>query len=516
MKLEFSASITAADQETRTLTGVVVPFGREGRTSMGPVVFEVGSITNLEAASNIRLLMEHDRTRPVGKWISLTPTPTGIVGTAKVSATTAGNDLLVEAIDGIRDGFSIGATINKHEMRKREDGKTVMHVLDATLEEISAVAHPAFDDARVVEIAASEPDEAESTEGDTVNPEDQVTQVEETAETVEASSPKPVQASAPIYTKPRLELTKVKYLEHSLKASALGDEESRSWLRAADNETTTAVGMIPTPQMTNVLNFIGNADRPMIDSISRGPWVPYGSSWEIPNLTVLPSVDQVDENDPITESTLESNFITVTKKSFKGRAIATLELIAESNPAFLAELMRQLEAQFASETDQWVTTQIQSAGTLNGTAQANSATGLLGYVSSAAAAVYKATLGFGRNMVVTADQWANIMSYNDNGRPIYIAAQPSNAGGALSATSLRGSVAGLDLRVSATMKGSGGDGKADYSMVVINPDAYTWYEGPRQELRTNVNSDGTVDVLMFGQGALATKKAAGANWFNLS
>jgi hypothetical protein len=119
-------------------------------------------------------------------------------------------------------------------------------------------------------------------------------------------------------------------------------------------------------------------------------------------------------------------------------------------------------------------------------------------------------------MIVTPEQWANIMSYNDAGRPIYIAANPQNAGGALTPTSLRGNVAGLDLRVSRYMKGSGGVGTADYSMAVVNPDAYTWYEGARQQLRTNINSDGTVDILLFGQGALATKLAAGANWFNLT
>lgn len=510
MKLTFSTNITAADQEGRTLTGTVVPFGRVGRTSMGPVVFEVGSITNLEDASNIRLLMEHDRTRPVGKWVSLTPTPTGIVGTAKVSATTAGNDLLVEAIDGIRDGFSIGATINKHEMRKG-----VLHVLDATLEEISAVAHPAFDDARVVEIAASEPDEAESTEGEPeVTPEDQVIEVEETTATVEASSPKP--AHAPIYTRPRIEVTPMKYLEASLKAQVLHDEDARQYLRAADNDQSTAAGMIPTPQETTVLNFLSNADRPMIDSISRGPWVAAGKSWEIPIISEVPLVDQIDENSSVTESQLEATFLTVTKKSFKGRAIATLELIANSNPAFMTELMNQMTVAYAKETDTWVTSQIANTGALNATGQANSATGILGYVSSAAAAVYQASLGFARNIVVTPEQWANIMSYNDNGRPIYIASNPSNNAGALSPTSVRGSVAGLDLRVSRYLTGAGGDQTADYSMVVINPEAYTWYEGPRQELRTNVNSDGTVDILLFGQGALATKLAAGANWFNKS
>jgi hypothetical protein len=53
-------------------------------------------------------------------------------------------------------------------------------------------------------------------------------------------------------------------------------------------------------------------------------------------------------------------------------------------------------------------------------------------------------------------------------------------------------------------------------MVVINPDSYTWYESPRFELRTNINSDGTIDILYYGYGALAPKVPLGARWNNLA
>jgi hypothetical protein len=57
-------------------------------------------------------------------------------------------------------------------------------------------------------------------------------------------------------------------------------------------------------------------------------------------------------------------------------------------------------------------------------------TGFLGYTSQAAAgAVYGSSLGFARNIVVSPGQWTNIMGYNDNGAPLYNAAQPSNAAG---------------------------------------------------------------------------------------
>jgi hypothetical protein len=51
-------------------------------------------------------------------------------------------------------------------------------------------------------------------------------------------------------------------------------------------------------------------------------------------------------------------------------------------------------------------------------------------------------------------------------------------------------------------------------MYVINRDAYTWYESPRLELRTNIISDGSIGILLYGYGATATKIAAGAYAFN--
>jgi HK97 family phage prohead protease len=512
--LYIEATMIECNEEKREITGKIVPFGNDeiGSTNLGSYTFEAGSI-EIADPTKIKLLSQHDIKKPVGRMISAEEKEDGIYATFKLSRSQAGTDALIMASENLVSGLSIGAEILASKPSR--SGHTV--VTAAKLKEVSLVTEPAFKSAQVLEIAAEEviPDEViPTTESETV--------VEETT-TVEAPSVEAaaVEAARPTvtamyYTSPRIEVTKRNYLENTLKANLFGDDESRQWLRAADNDQTTGAGFIPTPQSTQLLNFLSNADRPMIDSVSRGTMPEFGKTFELPKITEVPLVDQIDENGAVTESQLEASFITVTKKSFKGRAITTLELLTNSTPAFLDELLVQMEFAYAKDTEEFVTTAIQGAGTLNATAQANSATGLLSYVSSAAAAVYSASLGFGRNMVVTPEQWANIMSYNDAGRPIYIAANPQNNAGALSPTSLRGNVAGLDLRVSRYMKGSGGVGTADYSMAVINPDAYTWYEGARQQLRTNVNSDGTVDILLFGQGALATKLAAGANWFNLT
>ncbi len=513
----LTAELTA-DSASRTISGKIVPLNVEaGSTNYGKVIFESGSIEISEPKS-IKLLSQHDVKKPLGRAVSFSESDNSIDAVFSISRSQRGTEALILAEEGLQSGLSIGAEVLKSKIK---DGVT--YVSAARLVEVSLVTEPAFKSAQVTDIAAEETEQVAEAATETQPSNESETAVENTPETVAAPEVEAaaVEAARPTvtamaYTTPRIEVTKRNYLENTIKANLNGDDEARQWLRAADNDQSTGAGFIPTPQSTQLLNFLSNADRPMIDSISRGAMPEFGKTFELPKITEVPLVDQIDENGAVTESQLEASFITVTKKSFKGRAITTLELLTNSTPAFLDELLVQMEFAYAKDTEEFVTTAIQGAGTLNATAQANSATGLLSYVSSAAAAVYSASLGFARNMVVTPEQWANIMSYNDAGRPIYIAANPQNNAGALSPTSLRGNVAGLDLRVSRYMKGSGGVGTADYSMAVINPDAYTWYEGARQQLRTNINSDGTVDILLFGQGALATKLAAGANWFNLT
>jgi HK97 family phage prohead protease len=514
MHLTFTSDLECSISE-RTISGKIVPFdGEIGQTSAGKVVFEKGSI-EIPDSPKPKLLLEHDAKKPIGRMVSYREDEDGMYATFKISNTTRGTDALIEASEQLRSGLSVGVEVIDG---KRENG--VYRVLKSKMEETSLVQAAAFKSAEVLSVAASEDDaakeittqnESEAVVEDTTNAVAVAPEVE--APAVEASRPT---VTAPIYAKPRLEFTKAKYLENTLRAKFLGDDDAAMYVRAADNETTTAPGMIPTRQLTEIVNPLSNADRGVIDAISRGTLPDAGMSFEIPKITAVPTVDQINENQAIADTQLTASYITVSVKPFKGRSITTVELIERSSPTFFDELVRQMEFAYAKDTDSFVATAIQGAGTLNANAKANSATGLLEYIASGAAAVYTASLGFARNLLVTPDQWANIMSYNDAGRPIYNAANPQNAGGAVSPQSLRGTVAGLDLYVSRNFTGSGNDGTADYSMAVINPESYTWYESPRFQLRTNVNSDGTVDLGYYGFGALATKVAAGANWFNKS
>jgi hypothetical protein len=94
-------------------------------------------------------------------------------------------------------------------------------------------------------------------------------------------------------------------------------------------------------------------------------------------------------------------------------------------------------------------------------------------------------------------------------RPIFQQTiNPQNAGGDLTATAIRGNLLGLNLRVSRAL--TDGSGIGDNTLIVVNPDAYTWYESPRLSLQTNLISTGQVEVGYYGYGAVATKLGAGS------
>ena len=501
--------VTAADTIKRTISGNIVTWNEKGNTSVGPTVFAADSIE----IKPVKSLLEHDRTRPIGKMISHQVTKTGIEATFKIANTMAGEDALVEATEGLRDGFSVGAQINEWT-----NNKGVMQITSATLDEVSLVTDPAIDSARVSEVAASENEAPKedsdlatansdnTTEGeqvsDTTAPAPAVEEAVEAAK-VEAAAPKPA-----FYTAPRLEFTKAKYLESSVRA-LLGDDNARAYVRAADDTTTNNAGLNPTRQLTEVINALSDGDRGFVDALSKGVLPDAGMSFEIPRMTVVPTVAEVAEEGAIGETGMENNFLSVPVKKFAGGQEFSVELLDRSSPLFFDLLVSEMEKAYLKATDEFVTAAI-ALSTNPFAYSANSAAGVVAYTAGTAAAIYENSLGFARNLVVSPTQWGNIMGYNDQGRPIFTASQPQNAAGALNPGSLRGTVNGLNLYVSrsiGTVANTTDAGLA--SIFTVNPDAFTWFESSRFRLETAMIANGQIKVAYYGYGALAQKIVAG-------
>ena len=326
-------------------------------------------------------------------------------------------------------------------------------------------------------------------------------------ESVEAAKSITAAATAVGYTKPRLDFSAPKHLEMSIKA-ALGSEEARAYIAAAA-DTTDNAGLVPTRQLSTVINGLANATRSNIDAISRGTLPDAGMSFEIPKITQLPSVTEEAEAGTVADVDQNSEFLSVSVKKYSGSQTFSVELFDRSSPLFIDELMRNMAAQYAKVTDTAVNAALIAGATADGTTTTTypTAAELLGIIARGAASVYNGTQGFARNIVVNTSQWSNLMTLNDAGRPIYNASQPSNAGGVVRPDSVRGNVAGLDLYVTANTAATT---DTDGSILVINPDAYTWYESPTYQLRADVIATGQISVMMYGYGAIATKIGAGA------
>ena len=509
-------NITAADSNSRTISGRIVAFEEAANASTGKVIFAKDSIK----PAPVKLNLEHDRTRPIGKTLDMTLEDGAINATFKITNTTAGTDALTEAMDGLRDGFSIELAVDDYIMQK--DG--TMRVLAGELTGVALVTEPAVRSARVSEVAATEGEEvaeeiSDSTVEEEVTPTTEGDEVDntvtnaETVETVEAAqsvtaAAKPIVGGS--FTKPRLEFTAAKYVENTIRA-AMGDDQARQYVLAADNTTDNA-GLVPTRQMAEVVNGLSTMIRPSIDAISRGTLPDAGMTFEIPKITVAPTVAVTAEDGTPSETDQNSAFISVDVKTFSGQQTFSTQILDRSSPAFFDELVRNMAAAKAKAENAYVSAALVSAATADGTTTTTypTAAELLGVVARGAASVYGATAGlpngFAKNIIMGTGQWSNVMQLNDSGRPIYMAQQPQNAGGVARPDSLRGSVAGLDLYVDPSLAATDADG----TILIVNPDAYTWYEGPTFQLRANVIASGQITVGYYGYGALATKIAAGA------
>ena len=503
----IEATMIECNEEKREISGKIVPFGIDeiGSTNLGAYAFEAGSI-EIADPSKIKLLSQHDMKKPVGRMVSAEEKEDGIYATFKLSRSQAGSDAMIMASEGLVAGLSIGAEITASKPSR--NGYTIVSA--AKLKEVSLVTEPAFKSAQVLEIAAEEVIPAEvipTTESETV--------VEETT-TVEAPSVEAaaVEAARPTvtamyYTNPRIEVTAAKYMENKIQA-ALGSETARQYILAADNTTDNA-GLVPTRQLAEVINGLGTTIRPSIDAISSGTLPDAGMTFEIPKITAMPTVAVTAEDAAFSDTDQNSAFLSVDVKKFAGQQKFSVELLTRTSPLFYDELLRNMVAAKAKAENAYVNGLLISNASLDATTTVTypTAAELIGIVARGAASVYGATAGlanpFARNMIVSTGQWSNAMSLNDAGRPIYNASQPQNAGGVVTPTSLTGNIAGLGLYVDPT---NGGDG--DGTILVVNPDAYTWYQGQSYQLRAEATSDGSITVGIYSFGALAVKIAAGA------
>jgi HK97 family phage prohead protease len=517
MLLTFSSQVEAADSERRIIAGKIVPYEAVGNTSVGPVVFAKDSI-EIGDPGKIKMLLQHQAEKPIGRMQKYNKADDGIYASFKISASMQGQDALTLASEQLVDGLSVGV-----EVIKSTNKKDYIYVTKAQLKEVSLVESPAFAEAQVTRVAASE-SEAESTNQPTTESE---AIVETTTEPTAAPVVEPVEAARPtisanVYTEPRSPIkTNAQYLEHSIKAK-LGNRESNEWvlhaeaqaakmLTAADDSFSTNPAFSPTIFSPTVIDtLIGS--RPAIDAIGVRAIPASGMTISHPKITTSGSVGSTGEGSSPSETGIVSSYVNATVAKFAGLQRYSVELLERSSPAFFQAMLENMTRAYNKATDAAVIAELTASGT-QATAVAASSAGIISYVSTEAPAAYSATGELATRYIAGTSQWSLLLGATDStGRPIYNAALPQNAGGQAAPTSLRGSVLGLDLFVDPYVVAT----TIDESAFIVVPSSVIIYESPVLRLSTNVVVSGEIETMVYGYLATKVLVAGGVRRFNLT
>jgi HK97 family phage major capsid protein len=340
------------------------------------------------------------------------------------------------------------------------------------------------------------------------------TVTEAPAETVEASKVVQAEASRPLYfTSPRSPIISGgSYLEHTIKAG-LGNEDSRQYVKAADDSFTTNPAFSPVSYVRDVATNT-NAMRPVIDACGGArPLSSYGMTVSIPKITANSTAATVAEGgDPTGTTAITSSYVNATVIKKMGFQRYSVELLDRSDPSFYEIMLTNLRDAYAQATDQYVIAQITAGGT-QATATAADSAGLISFVSTESPAAYNATKRTAKSFVSGTSIWSTLLGAVDTtGRPIYNAGNPMNNAGSAVPTSIRGNVLGLDYYVDPNMVAT----SIDESAFIIEPNSIEIFESPALTLATNVPTTGEIEISLYGYIAAQAVFAGGLRRFNLT
>ena len=508
-------TLDAAAGEDRTISGVAVPWYPTSATvSSGQTVAFLPGAFDLTAKA-AKLLENHDMTQLIGVVTQLSESDQGLMFTAKFANSRRANDAVELVKASAYDSVSVGAIPVKS---KYVDG--VMVVSEAVLAEISLVAQPAFKDAVITEIAASEP------EGDEPNPptisEEEIVSTE-TTPAVEASAE--IVPTSLYFTSPRSPIkTNADYLHHHINAKLNPTSESAQWIAAADeakakfmitaadNSFSTNPAFNPVQYDSNVVQ-VNIGSRPVIDACGGTRAIPAaGMTISIPKITTNGTVATTAEGAAPSETGIVSSYVSGTVVKLAGLQRWSVELQERSDPSFAQIMLDNMTRSYRKATEQAVIAAITANGTQAATTAATAA-GIQSFVATESAAAYLATGETVSAYTAGVGQWSLMQNAVDGAnRPLFSAGQPQNSSGSAEATTLFGNVLGVPLYVSANMVST----VIDESAFLIVPSAIEIFESSQLMLSTNVPASGEIEAMIYGYFCPIVTIAGGLRRFNLT
>jgi len=434
MRLNAQAvSIDAAAGETgrREISGIAVPYGIPAVVADGTsVIFQAGSLP--VDGKNPRLYMNHDSTNAIGIVTDRVDTPEGMLFTAKISKTQAGDEALILAMDGVLDSVSVG--VNPTKFTTAKDGTITVTAADWL--ELSMVPVPAFAGAVITDIAASIHQEPENNVIDLSTEEPLVEEVTEMSEpvspAVEATIP-----TAPLFAQAKRQFVMPTAAEYMAAMHAGGDtfqnvnaaykeavrsQQTALQAAAGDVLTTDTPGLLPVPVLGPVfqdLNFV----RPVVSAFGARAMPNTPSKTFIrPTITTHTSAATQTEGSAVSATTMVIASNTVTKTTVAGQVTLTMQDMDFTDPASMNIILNDLSGEYLIKTDDIAADALVAGKTASGstwTVTAGDPTSLINSLYDAAREIAEDSNYFPTHLCVSPDVWEKLGAQLDSSkRPV--------------------------------------------------------------------------------------------------
>jgi len=501
MKLQLTAGFAidvsgeAGETGRREITGMAAPYQVSANVQSGDkVMFAAGSLPVDGKAP--KLFMYHDATQPVGLVTARYPSEdgTGMMFTAKIAATRAGDEALQLAKEGVLDSVSVGVdVIDSYTM---EDGTVV--ITSAAWMELSLVPIPAFSGATITNVAASAdmaPD-AEPIESTLIE--------EPEMSEIEASAPETIPTAPVIFAQPKKAVRLPSAGEWMASYHQGGEvfakvnasvvewrKENQSTYEAAagDIATTDTLGLLPVPVLGPLVQNIDFV-RPTVARLGARAYPDGGSqkTFVRPTISTHSSVAaQAAEFDAVSATTMVIASNTISKTTLAGQVTLSAQDIDFTSPAALQLILNDLMGEYMIASDNLAADALLAAATSSGVWDLT-AVDLMKSIYDAAVDVSNGTNFFPDTIFVSPDVWGQLEQVvTTGGQPLfpYVGAPGLNGfnalGGGNATTWVGSNPLGLEIVVDSNF--------AAATMIITNSNkAFEFYENIRGLMSVEVPS----------------------------
>jgi len=486
---------------SRTVSGVAVPYGVAATVSDGTkVIFEAGSLPT--EGKSPKLYVNHDSEQAVGIVTERVETPEGMMFSARFSKTSRAEEALQLSLDGVIDSVSVG--VNPTKFKIQDDGTMLVQAAD-WLELSLVTGRPAFADAVITQVAASEPESIPQDETEISNIKLEVLEQEKE----NMSEATPIEAAIPtspvVFAESKREF-KMPSAGEYLAAMHIGGDTFRK-VNAAFHEaarkgqsaieavsqdlTTDTPGLLPVPVLGPVFqnyNFI----RPVVSAFGTRA-MPQGSgiSFTRPTITQHTAAGvQSTQGTAVTSQTMTLSANTVTRQTVAGSIQIAQQTMDFTDPAAMNVILNDLAGQYLKQTDNIAADYLNFVAASSGytwTVTAGDVSSLITAIYGSAEKISATTNLFPTHLVVSVDVWRKLGSQVDDvNRPVFPAiGAPGLIGmntlGAGSAASWSGmNPLGLEIVVDGNL--------ANGTCLVVHAPAVEYYEA-QQGMRSVENPD---------------------------